>query len=82
MDLPSIAVVMRKMVRLYKLYGDKTALHNAFLQHANGAEHLAKADIDEALRQIGERTGVMIKPDERQLFAQKVMAQVCLQIAE
>lgn len=74
MDLPSTPITLRKIAKLFKLYGDALAFRNALLQHANAAEYLKKEDIEECVRVMSDRSGLKFKPEERTLLARKMLA--------
>lgn len=73
MELPSMAIVLKKITRIYKLYGDSIAFKAELLRHANSSEELRGADLEEVLRVVAERTGVKLKPEECILFQQKLL---------
>jgi Ca2+-binding EF-hand superfamily protein len=73
MDLPSSQIVHKKVIKLFKLYGDALAFRNALLQHANSAEHLKSEDIQECFRVMSDRCGLKLKPEERTLLAKKLL---------
>ncbi|RYG69216.1 hypothetical protein EON64_03285 [archaeon] len=75
MDLPSMSIMVKKLVKATKAFGDTSAVRKLLLRHCNSAEEMSAEDTQEFLRVLFEKTSTKSKPEDRSLLAAKVIEQ-------
>lgn len=73
MNLPSMAVLTKKLTKIFKMHSDALAFKAAVLRYANSSEELTAANLEEFLADVSKRTKIDIKEEERRLFAAKLL---------
>lgn len=76
MDLPSMSIMMKKLVKAYKTFGDQAAVRREALRHANSSEDMTDSSLMEFMHVLFQKTGVKSREEDRMLVASKIVEMV------